>query len=90
VPAVTGMPPSEAGAAARRQLAIQIGERLMSGGNEMLPRRLEERRQHTLVDHASRAELAVDHMQAPVKHRFGGNVRPLGSDPRYGTDRRPG
>jgi hypothetical protein len=26
-------------------------------------------------------------VQAPVEHRFSGNVRPLGSDPRHGTDR---
>src|ERR1700733_13832185 len=57
--------------------------------NEMLPRRLEERRQHSLIDPPSSAELAVDHVHAPVKHRFGGNVRPLGSDPRCGTDHRP-
>jgi hypothetical protein len=29
-------------------------------------------------------------MHAPVKHRVSGNVRPLGSDPRYGADPAPG
>jgi hypothetical protein len=76
--------------ATRRQFAIQISERLLFGRNEMLPRHVQERRQHNLIDHPSGAELAVDHVQAPVKHRFGGNVRPLGSDPRCGTDHRPG
>ena len=73
--------------AARRQFAIKIGERLMFGRNEALARHLKERRQHDLVDDSAGAELAVDHVQAPVEHRFSGNVRPLGSDPRYGTDR---
>ena len=57
---------------------------------EALTRRFEKRSQHDFVDYPSSAELAVDHVQAPVKHRFGGNVRPLGSDPRCGTDHRPG
>jgi hypothetical protein len=51
---------------------------------EALTRHLEERGQHSLIDHPSSPELAVDHVHAPVKHRFGGNVRPLGSDPRVG------
>ena len=76
--------------ATRRQFAIEIRERLMFGRDEALTRHLEERRQHDLVDHSASAQLAVDHVQAPVEHRFSGNVRPLGSDPRYGTDRRPG
>ena len=61
----------------------------MFGRYEALTWRFEERRQHDFIDHPSSAELAVDHVYAPVKHRFGGNVRPLGSDPRDGTDRRP-
>jgi hypothetical protein len=51
---------------------------------EALTRRFEESSQHDFVDHPSSAELAVDHVYAPVKHRFSGNVRPLGSDPRHG------
>ena len=80
--------PADLGAT-RRQFAIEIGERRVRGRYEALARHLEERRQHGLIDHSAGAHLAVDHMQAPVKHRVSGNVRPLGSDPRFGTDRRP-
>ena len=56
----------------------------MLGRNEPLARHIKERRQHNLVDHSASANLAVDHVQAPVKHCFGGNLRPPGSDPRHG------
>ena len=50
--------------------------------NEPLARHVEERRQHPLVHHSAGAELGVDHLQAPIKHRLSGNVRPLSLDPR--------
>src|SRR3984885_1727263 len=72
-----------------RQLAIQIRQRLVLRPDEALTRHVEERGQYGLIDNSVSAQLAVDHVHAPVEHRFKGNVRPLGSDPRYGTDRPP-
>ena len=65
--------------AARGQFTIEIGEQFKFRSDEALAGRCEERRQQGFVDDSAGPQLAVDHVQTPVEHRFSGNVRPLGS-----------